>query len=51
MLRADGVEFMQAQGHVAPRVSHVRVYVNGDYRGLYINVEHVDEEFIQKRFG
>ena len=26
-------EFMRAQGHVAPRVSHVRVYVNGEYRG------------------
>ena len=51
MLRARMVwEFMRAQGHVAPRVSHVRVYVNGEYRGLYINVEHVDEEFIQKRF-
>ena len=24
---------MRAQGHVAPRVSHVRVYVNGEYRG------------------
>ena len=32
------------------RSSHVALYINGEYRGLYINVEHIDEEFIQKRF-
>ena len=32
------------------RSSHTRLYINGEYRGLYINVEHIDEEFIQKRF-
>lgn len=34
----------------ASRSNHVRVYINGDYYGLYINVEHVDEEFIKTRF-
>jgi spore coat protein CotH len=34
----------------APRANHVRVYINGDYYGLYINVEHIDEEFIKTRF-
>ena len=34
----------------APRANHVRVYINGDYFGLYINVEHIDEEFIKTRF-
>jgi len=43
-------EFMRAQGLVAPRVSHVRLYINDEYKGLYLNVEHVDEEFLQKRF-
>ena len=33
------------------RANHVRLYINGDYRGLYINVEHVDEEFVDLRFG
>ena len=51
MLRARMVwEYMRDQGYIAPRVSHVKVYVNDEYRGLYINVEHVDEEFIQRRF-
>ena len=35
MLRARMVgEFMRAQGHVAPRVSHVRVYVK-EYRAVH----------------
>lgn len=35
----------------APRANHVRVHINGNYYGLYINVEHVDEEFVLSRFG
>ncbi len=35
----------------APRANHVRVYINGNYFGLYINVEHIDEEFVRSRFG
>ncbi len=33
------------------RANHVEVYINNSYYGLYINVEHVDEKFIKKRFG
>lgn len=33
------------------RTNHVKVYINGDYYGLYANVEHIDEEFIEKRYG
>ncbi len=33
------------------RSSHVKLYINNEYRGLYINVEHVDEEFVDLRFG
>jgi len=36
---------------VAPRSNHVEVYINKRYYGLYINVEHVDEEFVESRFG
>lgn len=32
------------------RVNHVRLYINDEYRGLYLNVEHIDEEFVKKRF-
>ena len=33
------------------RSNHVRVYINNNYYGLYINVEHIDEEFVKSRFG
>lgn len=35
----------------APRSNHVQVYINGNYYGLYLNVEHIDEEFVLSRFG
>lgn len=35
----------------ASRANHVRLYINGNYFGLYANVEHIDEEFTQSRFG
>ncbi|MBP6979274.1 MAG: CotH kinase family protein [Bacteroidales bacterium] len=35
----------------APYANHVEVYINGNYYGLYINVEHIDEEFVLSRFG
>lgn len=34
----------------APRANHVEVYINGNYYGLYISVEHIDEEFVKSRF-
>lgn len=42
--------FHQA-GIIASRANHVKVYINGNYYGLYINVEHIDEEFIEKNFS
>ncbi len=33
------------------RSNHVELYINDAYFGLYINVEHVDEEYIDLRFG
>ena len=38
-------------GVPAPRASHVELYINQEYFGLYANVEHIDEEFVQSRFG
>jgi len=35
---------------VASRSNHIELYINDVYRGIYLNVEHIDEEFIQKRF-
>jgi len=37
-------------GMKASRASHAKVYINGNYYGLYINVEHIDEEFLEKTF-
>lgn len=34
----------------APRSNHVEVYINDEYYGLYLNVEHIDEEFVKSRF-
>ncbi|HRK27861.1 MAG TPA: CotH kinase family protein [Chitinophagales bacterium] len=38
-------------GIPAPRANHVALYVNNQYRGLYINVEHIDEEFAARWYG
>jgi hypothetical protein len=38
-------------GYPASRANHVRVYINGKYYGLYISVEHIDEEFLKKNFA
>ncbi len=38
-------------GIPAPRANHTELYINGDYFGLYVNVEHIDEEFAESRFG
>ena len=35
----------------SPRANHTEVYINGNYHGLYINVEHIDEEFVKTYFG
>lgn len=32
------------------RSSYIKLYINGQYKGVYLNVEHIDDEFIQKRF-
>jgi hypothetical protein len=37
-------------GIIAPRTSFVKLFINNEYKGLYIHVEHLDDEFIQKRF-
>jgi spore coat protein CotH len=35
----------------ASRANHVEVYINGKYYGLYISVEHIDDEFLKKNFS
>ncbi|MFC2085417.1 CotH kinase family protein, partial [Bacteroidota bacterium] len=38
-------------GVISSRASHAAVYINGDYYGLYISVEHIDEEFVRKNYS
>jgi spore coat protein CotH len=33
------------------RVAHTQLYINGVYRGLYINVEHINDDWLGLRFG
>ncbi len=35
----------------ASRCNHIELYINNTYRGIYSNVEHIDEEFLEKRFA
>jgi spore coat protein CotH len=35
----------------ASRSNHVNLYINGEYYGLYQNIEHVDDEFVETYFG
>lgn len=41
---------MREAGLPGARVSFVKVFVNEEYKGLYSNVEHIDENFAKKYF-
>jgi len=43
-------EMLRWSGLPAPRTSYVEVYINGEYKGLYINIEHFDDQFLEARF-
>lgn len=43
-------DFFQEIGMKASRANHIALYINGNYYGLYISVEHIDDEFLKKRF-
>lgn len=38
-------------GVPAARTHHVRLYMNDEYMGVYLNVEQVDDVFLKMRFG
>ncbi len=44
-------DIYQSIGMTASRAAHIRVYINGDYYGLYISVEHIDDEFLRKNYS
>ncbi len=41
-----GYNIYRAAGFVSSRCAWVNVYVNGDYKGIYANVEQVDKRFL-----
>jgi hypothetical protein len=42
---------LRQMGVPAQCANNARLFVNGSYYGLYTNLEHVDKEFLQDRFG
>ncbi|MFY0605835.1 MAG: CotH kinase family protein [Cyclobacteriaceae bacterium] len=52
MIRAKlAWDIMNSTGIPSSRANHVALYINDEFRGVYTNVEHIDEEFIEERFG
>ncbi len=49
MIRAKlAWDLMRDCGLTAARTGFVKLYINNEYKGLYTNVEHIDEEFCEK---
>ncbi|MDQ7817877.1 MAG: CotH kinase family protein [Melioribacteraceae bacterium] len=44
-------DLFQNAGSIASRAAHAAVYINNAYHGLYISVEHIDDEFLKKNFN
>ena len=44
-------ELSERVGAHSARAAHVNLYLNGQYRGVYLNVEHLNEDFMQMRFA
>lgn len=42
---------MRLSGTITGRAALAKIYVNGDYLGVYVNVEQVDKRFLQARLG
>lgn len=44
-------EILRRADIAGPRANHARLFINGKYHGLYLNVEHIDEEFTKAYYG
>lgn len=42
-------EILRDQGIKAPRSNYAKLFLNGKYQGLYVNVERIDETFIRRQ--
>jgi spore coat protein CotH len=43
--------FLAKMGQPAPRETHVRLFVNNQYFGLYVLVESIDRDFLERTLG
>lgn len=43
-------ECLRDAGVPVSRVQHVNLYINGTFYGVYANIEHIDGEWLEKRF-
>ncbi len=43
-------DFFSEIGLTASQAAHAAVYINDVYAGLYISIEHIDDEFVQNNF-
>ena len=44
-------ELAQDAGMPAPRVNHVRLFINGQPFGLYANIEHMNDDYVEHRYA
>jgi len=36
---------------IGSRAAHVKMYINNEYYGLYMHIEHIDDQFVDLRYG
>jgi spore coat protein H len=44
-------ELFRLLGVPGSRCNHVLLYINGEFYGVYVDTEHIDEKFVRSRFG
>jgi hypothetical protein len=44
-------EILRAEGVKASRCNYASLSINGEYMGLYVNVERMDDSFLERAFG
>ncbi len=45
------LKLMRDEGILAPRTAFAKLYVNGEYIGLYTIIENIDKRFLKSNFG
>lgn len=43
-------EIFNGTGAISSRCAYAKLYINGEYKGLYANVEHIDDKFLKRNF-